>query len=67
MYLITEEKKQGGLAGALHLQNKEVRIYYILGNMDLKRFQDGIICEDINQVFEILEKVLRYANRDRIQ
>ena len=60
MYIATPEKKNGYLVGTLFTRKKQINIYYLLNETDARRFRDGVICYDIEGIFEILEFVKKH-------
>ena len=64
MYIATPEKKNGFLVGTLFTRKKQINIYYLLNETDARRFRDGVICYDVEGIFEILEFVKKH---DRVR
>lgn len=65
MYIITPEKKSAYLVGTL--LNNPCYIYKIETSIDLGRFVDGVVCYDVESLFEVIEKVLQNEKSGRIQ
>lgn len=65
MYLITPEKRNGSIVGTL--LNKPCYIYRVETARELEIFKDGVVCYNEASLFEVIEKVLKNANRGRIQ
>lgn len=51
------------------IKNKRttIQIYQLQNETDEKRFKDGVVVETPQEVFEIIDWVIRYENRGRIQ
>lgn len=51
------------------IKNKRttIQIYQLQNETDEKKFKDGVVVETPQEVFEIIDWVIRYENRGRIQ
>lgn len=65
MYLITKEAKDGLVEGVIFAGQNVIRIYKLLGEADRKRFCNGVICDDIGTVFEVVDRILKKEKKKR--
>lgn len=67
MFLVTPEMSDKVKRQGFYItKEKSIFIYEIESNAELKLFKDGVVCDDLEEVFFIIERV-KNANRGRIQ
>lgn len=62
-YLISSEKRKGVVVGTLFVNGGEVNIYKLFSRTRLKPYKGGVIIEDLDLVFEILEGIVKNGKR----
>ena len=63
MFLLTKEKKPVDLEGFLMTKRGRIYIYRIENERELKIFNDGVITENLAELWEIVEEI---KNRLRV-
>lgn len=66
MYLITPEKKHGYIGELIKNNKTSLFVFWIDNETQLKRFRDGCIAENPQELFEIIDAVVKHENRKRI-
>ena len=63
MFILTKEKKPVDLEGFLMTKRGRIYIYRIENERELKIFNDGVITENLAELWEIVEEI---KNRLRV-
>lgn len=67
MYLITPEKRHGYIGELIKNNKQSLFIFWVENDAQIRRFKDGVVLEDQQGLFEVIEMVIRHENRNGIQ
>lgn len=61
--MLTKERKKGSLIGSLFVKNGDIFIYRIESEQDLKRFSKGVVAYNLDEIFNVVDRVVKHENR----
>ncbi len=67
MYLITTEERVGYIGKLARNDQKFLYIYQVNNETEIKRFQQKVVVEGLERLFELIEMVVKHERGTRIQ